>query len=1268
MRRGSLVERESGDVRAPRASERGDTLVEVLVAIVILGVGAVALLAGFASAINGSSIHKTLTDSSNIVKSVSNEITAAMQSSTTAFTCPAVAVPTVTVPSGYSVSSSSIQYWTQDAQTQQWSWSSTCTAGTPELVTVTLSNSSNGSSNTSSFVVVDPTAPTSPSAGAASKVVFLVQPGGAVAGSPFLTQPVVAVEDSNGNIVTNDLSPLKLSSPDGTLSGCYGQETSGVVTYFGSSTQGCQFSAAGTFTLTASDGALQSASVSVVVAKKPNTITPTSSAPTQEIASQAGTYTPSATATSGDAVSLSTSSSLICSITNGVVSFTSVGVCVVDFNDPGNALYAAAPQVTQEIPVVNYNAITLSSATQQFASAQVNGPPFTPVATALSGDSVVVTSLTPQFCTVSGGVVSFVGATPSGQFCSLNYYDAALATNPNSTYASATLPQQLSVAKGANTITVSSAAPSNALYGGSYTPTVTATSGDTVSVASSPSSVCQWNASSGQVAFTGVGQCTLTYTDSGNANYVAASTQTQVFTVSPAPLTVTVQPATSTYGSTPSSFHVAYSGFVNGDSASVVTGSPQFTTSVTATTDVGTYPLSATVGTLSATNYTFSTFVASTITVQPAPLTVSASSPVSTYGSTPVTPTFTVTGEVNGDTPAQAYNAGVGQPTLSTTVTSSSGVGIYPVTVGAGTLVASSNYTLVLMNGSYTVQPAVLTVSAQNASMVYGSALPAFTYQVSGFVNGDTSSVLSGAPQFTTTGSSSASVGTYAITPTVGTLSAANYTFQFVAGTLTITPHPLVVSATGASTYGASPAPATVTYSGFVNGDTAAVLSGSPSVTSSVTSSSPSGIYPITVWLETLSAQNYTLSTQSGSYSVSPAPLYITASNQTITFGQAIPTLTYAVTGEVNGDSPSQAYSGAPSLSTNALTRSNAGQYTISVAPGTLITSSNYTPVFVSGTLTIQKALLTVTANSVTSTYGASLPTLTYSLSGFVSPDTASVVTGTPVLQTTATSTSSVGSYVVTVDTSTMSATNYFFVGANGLVTINQDTSSTIVTSTMPDGILVGHEDVAMFRVTVTTGNGESPATNDQATVTVSANGNSATCTTSSTGGWLHVGTSASYTEICSVAASALPLASGTATVSLSASFPGDSNIGASNGTGTSFTLYATNPDSLSLSFTPPSRRSTTGTFSGSAPAHNQSQTITLYYCTTTSTTSCHAFTTLAQPAGTSWSLNYTFSNQTPPMSGTKYYFWATEPDYYLGFVASPTINVPLPMLGPVTA
>ena len=83
--------------------------------------------------------------------------------------------------------------------------------------------------------------------------------------------------------------------------------------------------------------------------------------------------------------------------------------------------------------------------------------------------------------------------------------------------------------------------------------------------------------------------------------------------------------------------------------------------------------------------------------------------------------------------------------------------------------------------------PAVLAVEARNTVTVVGSVMPVFTCAFSGFVNGDTAAVLTGAPTLTTTASDTSVVGIYPITVSVASLSAVNYTFSPVNGILNIT-------------------------------------------------------------------------------------------------------------------------------------------------------------------------------------------------------------------------------------------------------------------------------------------------------------------------------------------------------------------------------------------------------------------------------------------------------------------------------------------------
>jgi len=163
------------------------------------------------------------------------------------------------------------------------------------------------------------------------------------------------------------------------------------------------------------------------------------------------------------------------------------------------------------------------------------------------------------------------------------------------------------------------------------------------------------------------------------------------------------------------------------------------------------------------------------ITENPVPvLTVTANNQSVTYGTTPPSPAYTVTPNVGLDT----------SPNCSVqTTTNPPTVGTYSI---ACTGAAKAGYAIAYASGTLTVNPAVLTVTANRLSKFWGDPVPPLTYAISGFVNGDTTTVVSGAPMLSTTATATSPVGTYPITVSQGTLSAANYTFNFVNATLQV--------------------------------------------------------------------------------------------------------------------------------------------------------------------------------------------------------------------------------------------------------------------------------------------------------------------------------------------------------------------------------------------------------------------------------------------------------------------------------------------------
>ena len=522
-----------------------------------------------------------------------------------------------------------------------------------------------------------------------------------------------------------------------------------------------------------------------------------------------------------------------------------------------------------------------------------------------------------------------------------------------------------------------------------------------------------------------------------------ASNYTFVFvpgtlTVNKATLKITAAPATFTYGSALPKLGWTVTGFVNADSPTVVSGTPSLLTSASARSNAGAYAITPSLGSLAAADYAFA-FINGVVTVTAAPLTISPSAVSMTYGAVvPALDSWQALGLVNGDTVASALK---GAPALSTTATSATAPGVASIAIALGTLTAP-NYTIALQPGTLTINKATLTVTASSTPRIYGQPNPTFSYTLTGFLNGDTSAVATGAPALTASATNASPVGQYTISVAAGTLASSKYTFALTNGVLTINRATLAVTPTAVSmTYGSASPAISYQITGFALNDTASVVSGVPSFSTAASSSSAVGAYPITGVVGNLAASNYSFQINSATIAVKPAVLTVTAAPAAGTYGSAVPALTFSVTGFVNGDKAT-AVSGVPTLSTAAAANSPAGVYPVTAAVGSLA-AANYTFTCVPGQLTIAKASAKVTANNQSITVGNAVPTLTYAVTGLVNGDTAaSALSGTPTVSTTATSSSAAGSYAITIAAGSMTAKNYALTFVNGTLTIAQSTSS----------------------------------------------------------------------------------------------------------------------------------------------------------------------------------------------------------------------------------
>jgi hypothetical protein len=245
------------------------------------------------------------------------------------------------------------------------------------------------------------------------------------------------------------------------------------------------------------------------------------------------------------------------------------------------------------------------------------------------------------------------------------------------------------------------------------------------------------------------------------------------------------------------------------------------------------------------------------------------------------------------------------------------------------------------------VSPAPLTITAENKTRFAGKPNPVFTFTFGGFVNADTKANLTTQPVGTTTATIASVAGTYPITP--GGAVAANYTFTYVPGTLTLTdsiPDKKVVvfNPIAAQTYGAAdialaatpPTNSTVTYTSsnigvavIVNNKIHIVGAGTAIITAT-----SAGLYVSQAMQQLL---------------VAPAPLTVTAGNKTRLIGTPNPALTFTYSGFVNSDTTAS-IAVQPTATTTATIASAVGTYPITLSGAV---SANYTFIYIPGTLTI---------------------------------------------------------------------------------------------------------------------------------------------------------------------------------------------------------------------------------------------------------------------------------------------------------------------------
>ena len=204
----------------------------------------------------------------------------------------------------------------------------------------------------------------------------------------------------------------------------------------------------------------------------------------------------------------------------------------------------------------------------------------------------------------------------------------------------------------------------------------------------------------------------------GNYN---VTTNNGTLTIDPASLIGTADNKSRLYGQDNPPFTVTYSGFVNSENSSIVTGILVGGTTATTNSPVGSYPISA--SGQSAPNYTI-TYVDGLLTINPADLCAgSERQPRLRPDQSSVHRSSERLCEWRGHQCVERYSG------FSTTADTNSPIGTYPIVPNGLT---STNYSITYSNGTLTVTPYALTLVADNKSRNYGAANPTLTGTLTG--------------------------------------------------------------------------------------------------------------------------------------------------------------------------------------------------------------------------------------------------------------------------------------------------------------------------------------------------------------------------------------------------------------------------------------------------------------------------------------------------------------------------------------------------------
>ncbi|MGR3321320.1 MAG: MBG domain-containing protein [Pseudooceanicola sp.] len=351
-------------------------------------------------------------------------------------------------------------------------------------------------------------------------------------------------------------------------------------------------------------------------------------------------------------------------------------------------------------------------------------------------------------------------------------------------------------------------------------------------------------------------------------------------------------------------------------------------------------------------------------TITLAPLTITADDLAKTYGEAVVPTGFTTGTLYFSDSVDSVVLASEGAAAAAPVDGSP-----YSIAVSGATGTGLSNYDITYVAGALTVNPAALTVTADDGAKTYGEVFAPTGFSTSGLLFSDSvdSVTLSSggeAPSAPVSGSP------YSIDVSGATgTGLSNYTITYVPGTLIVSPASLTITADdGAKTYGETFTPTGYQVSGLFDFDSvdSVTLASAGSAAGASVAGSP---YAITASdAAGTGLENYTIAYVPGSLVVSPAALVITASDATKVYGEAFTPTGFSTSGLLLTDSVDSVT--LASAGSDAAAPVGGSPYVIAASDAAGTGLENYSISYVDGALTVTPAPLTITADDQMKVFG----------------------------------------------------------------------------------------------------------------------------------------------------------------------------------------------------------------------------------------------------------------------------------------------------------